>query len=279
MKRSTLLTLTLVTLLALTAAPALAGKKSQKNNQNQDQQQSQQSNQQQRRFKVQSLLNGQPNWQQIFKKHKPHQDPSPTTPIDPGNGAGGSPVTEPVVEPVTPPSRPGYVWVNGHWERAKAPKQPTMIVDPIPTQGGPVVRDHRDGIGANGGVTVTTTQGGPIVRDHRKSTTIFNPTGGKTWTVAPTVRDHRTITPPPLASGQGGGVTVTTTPGGGTRDNAITGGGPNPLELLAEGAAKVGNVFGIGYGEVTSGNGSAPSGPTIRDHRTPAPVVRDHRSK
>ena len=268
MKRSTLLTLTLVTLLALNAAPALAGKKSQKNNQNQDQQQGQQSNQQQRRFKVQSLLSGQPNWQQIFKKHKPHQDPKPI-----------EPVKDPVVEPVTPPSRPGYVWVNGHWERAKAPTKPTMVVDPILTQGGPVVRDHRDSTTGNGGVTVTT-QGGPNIRDHRKSTTIFNPTGGKTWTVAPTVRDHRTITPPPLASGQGhGGVTVTTTPGGGTRDNAITGSGPNPIELLAEGAVKVGNVFGIGYGEVTSGNGSAPSGPTIRDHRTPGPIVRDHRNK
>lgn len=311
MKRSTLLTAAVVTLVALQAAPALAGKKSRKNNQNQDQQQNQQQDQQQgqqRKFNVQSLLNGQPNWQSLIKKHKKHDQP--VTPLDPGRPDDRVPVEEPVV--VTPPSRPGFVFVDGHWEREKAPKVPTTIVDPASTVGttgtvvvrdhrtqkppfsvgkpplstgqghggvtvtsgaGPIIRDHRDG-----GATVTT-QGGPIIRDHRKSTNIFNPTGGKTWTVGPTVRDHRTITPPPLASGNGqGGVTVTATPGGGQRDNAITGSGPNPLDLLAEGAAKVGNVFGIGYGEVTSGNGSAPKGPTIRDHRAPAPVVRDHRT-
>ena len=268
MKRSTLLTLSVVTLVALQAAPALAGKKSRNNNQNQDQQQDQQQNQQ-RKFNVQSLLNGQPDWQGMFKKHKHHQDESPVTPLDPGRGDG----RVPVAEPITPPRRPGFVWVKDHWERARTPK---LIVDPVTTQDGPVVRDHRDGLGSNGGVTVTT-QGGPIVRDHRSSATIFNPNGGKVWTAGTTVRDHRTITPPPLSNGQGG-VTVTTTPGGGKRDNAITGSGPNPLDLLAEGAAKVGNVFGIGYGEVTSGDGSAPSGPTVRDHRTAGPVVRDHRT-
>jgi len=182
MKRSTLLALTLVTLLALNAAPALAGKKKSKN-QNQDQQQNDQQKQQQRSFKVNSLLNNQTNWQQVFKKHKHHQDPSPTTPIDPGNGAGGAPVAEPVAEPITPPNRPGFVWVDGHWEREKAPKSPKVVVTPIPPQGGPIVRDHRDGLGSNGGVTVTTTPGdgsaasGPTIRDHRTS--------------GPIVRDHR----------------------------------------------------------------------------------------
>jgi hypothetical protein len=144
-----------------------------------------------------------------------------------------------------------------------------VIVDPIPPQNGLIVRDHRD------------------------SVTIFNPAGGKTWTVGPT------MTPPPLSNNQGsvtvprgggrvvrdhrsglgasGGVTVTTTPGGGRRDNAITGSGPNPIELLAEGAAKVGNVLGIGSGEITAVGGSAASGPTIRDHRSSGPIVRDHR--
>ena len=53
---------------------------------------------------------------------------------------------------------------------------------------------------------------------------------------------------------------MTTTPGGGTRDNAITGSGPNPLELAVDGLAEVGNVFGIGYGSIT------PVGDS-RDHR------------
>jgi hypothetical protein len=307
MKRSTLLTLSVVTLVALQAAPALAGKKSRKNDQDQQQNQSQnqQQNQSQRKFNVQSLLNGQPDWQGVFKKHKHHDDDdAPNTPLDPGRPDDRVPVDE----PVTPPSRPGYVWVNGHWERERASTKPTVIVDPIQTQStivvrdhrtvkppfvsggqgqggvtvtsgnGPIIRDHRDSSTSNGGVTVTSGAG-PTIRDHRDSVTIFNPTGSKVWTAGPTVRDHRTITPPPLAGKNGqGGVTVTTTPGGGSRDNAITGSGPNPLDLLAEGAAKVGNVFGIGYGEVTSGDGSAPSGPIVRDHRPAGPVVRDHRT-
>lgn len=260
MKRSTLLTLTLATLVALNAAPALAGKKSQKNNQNQSQQQDQQSNQQQRRFKVESLLGGQPNWQQVFKKHKKPQKPTPVVPLDPGRGDGRVPV-----EPETPQGRPGFVWVKDHWERARAPKSPNVIVDPIPPQNGPIVRDHRDGLGANGGVTVTTTQGGPIVRDHRKSTTIFNPTGGKTWTVGPTVRDHRTITPPPSSNGQGG-VTVTSGAGPIVRDHRTT--TPPPLVSGQGGGVTV---------TTTPGDGSATSGPTIRDHRTSGPIVRDHR--
>jgi hypothetical protein len=276
MKRSTLLTLSVVTLVALQAAPALAGKKSRNNNQNQDQQQDQQQNQQ-RKFNVQSLLNGQPDWQSLIKKHKKHDQP--VTPLDPGRPDD----RVPVAEPVTPPSRPGYVFVDGHWERDRAPKSPKVIVDPVTPQDAPIVRDHRTIkppalSNGQGGVTVTSGNG-PVVRDHRNSTTIFNPTGGKVWTAGPTVRDQRTITPPPISSGNGrGGVTVTTTPGGGKRDNAITGSGPNPLDLLAEGAAKVGNVFGIGYGEVTSGDGSAPSGPIVRDHRPAGPVVRDHRT-
>ncbi len=305
MKRSTLLSLTLATLLALNAAPALAGKndkKSKKQNQNQQQNQSQKQLKDLRRpFNLQSPLSNSANVQQTFKKHKKPHDQKP---IDPGRGDGRVPV-----EPVTPQGPPGFVFVDGHWQRAKAQKSP-QVIQPQPTQATVVVRDHRErrpgGRPSPGQLDPSKAPGGVIVSTpgkfgpQKQQTTIFNPTGDKTWTVAPTVRDHRTIKPPPVASGKGGSLPagganvrdhrggaggsggmggVTVTPGGGRQINEITGSGPNPLDLLMDGVVKVGNVFGIGYGEITSGNGSAPSGPVVNDHRSPRPPVRDHRSK
>ena len=73
-------------------------------------------------------------------------------------------------KPVTPQGRPGFAWVDGNWERERAPTPPKIIVDPAPDSVGPVVRDHR-----------ATSQS--IIRDHRTST-------------APIVRDHRTTAVP-----------------------------------------------------------------------------------
>jgi hypothetical protein len=108
---------------------------------------------------------------QTFKKH--HKD-KPTRPDD----------RVEVPEPQAPPSRPGYVWVNGHWERAKStPALPTggnIIVNPI--QPSMQTRDHRTPHSpgnqrdthpippplavSNGSVTVTVTNPNQKPRDH-----------------------------------------------------------------------------------------------------------------
>src|SRR5688572_6973623 len=51
-------------------------------------------------------------YQKLIQKH---HKPKPI-PIDPGPG-NGKPL-EPVNQP--PQGPPGYIWVNGHWERVKA---------------------------------------------------------------------------------------------------------------------------------------------------------------
>jgi len=180
------------------------------------------------------------------KKHHHHHDNEQEPmqepiPLDPGLGDGQEP-TDPV-----PPTREGYVWVNGHWERAKAGSRVTNSVQPL--------------------------SGDVIVRDHRKPKSIF-PEGA-------TVRDHRTVTGttsstgkpgrgqrfprPPVSAGNGnGGVTVTTTnPSAPPRnkDKVITGTG-FPFD-----------IFDVG--EVPP-NRDHRTKPVVRDHRT-KPVVRDHR--
>lgn len=100
------------------------------------------------------------------KFHKPKPTPIP---IDPGRGDG-----KPVDPPHQPPQGPpGFVWVNGHWERVKAPTGPPVVVRDHrkPTPGNVIVRDHR-----------TPSPGGVIVRDHR------SPSPGGVI-----VRDHRTV--------------------------------------------------------------------------------------
>jgi len=132
-----------------------------------------------------------------FKKHHGHkQEPkSNPIPIDPGKGDGRVPVAPvPTTPPVVPAPRDGFVWVNGHWERAKAPRK---VANPYPAdvtvrdhRTTPVVRDHRTPTGS--------FPAGTTVRDHRTNT--GNASGGVTVTAvnpwsakdAPTIRDHRT---------------------------------------------------------------------------------------
>lgn len=126
-----------------------------------------------------------------FKKHHgPQQNPKHNPiPIDPGRGDGRVPVDPvPSTPPANPAPRDGFVWVNGHWERAQAAPQ---AVNPYPA--GTTVRDHR---ATTGGVTVRDHRTTPVVRDHR-TTTGSSPAGA-------TVRDHRTST-----GNTSGGVTVT----------------------------------------------------------------------
>jgi hypothetical protein len=148
-----------------------------------------------------------------FKSHHSHK-PEPKTnpiPIDPGRGDGRVPVNPP---PLTPPvvrdhrdgttsqGAGGFVFVDGHWERAKAAPK---VVNPYPA--GTTVRDHRSTTGSfPPGATVrdhrATTESfpaGTTVRDHR-TTTNSNASGGVTVIVTnplpdnagPTIRDHRT---------------------------------------------------------------------------------------
>lgn len=172
-----------------------------------------------------------------LKKHHDHKPPETTnpTPIDPGRGDDRVPV-----DPVVPQGRPGYVWVNGHWERERA-NQPTGPVIVDPTLVGPVVRDHREPRPAN---NVPWGTGTPVVRDHRSGapTTPWN-TGtpvvrdhrdGAAGGAGPVVRDHRTKS---TSTGASGGVTVTGANPGSARPTSRGGRSVtikiwNPLSLL-----------------------------------------------
>jgi hypothetical protein len=120
-------------------------------------------------------------YQKIAKKyHKPKP-----IPIDPGRG-DGKPIEPAPQQP--PQGPPGFVWVNGHWERVKAPTGPTVVVRDHRKPSTVIIRDHR-------------TPGGVVVRDHRSPGTVI-------------VRDHRTpkgdwTSRPQDASSSPGGVIVT----------------------------------------------------------------------
>ena len=143
-----------------------------------------------------------------FKKHhgdqpEPKKDPIP---IDPGRGDGRMPVTPlPTTPPVVRDHRDGastrggdFVFVNGHWERVKAPK----VVKPTsPFPPGTVVRDHRTpGSPLASGPTIRDHRTAPVVRDHR------TPPAIRDHRTAPVIRDHRTG-----SADASGGVTVTVT--------------------------------------------------------------------
>jgi hypothetical protein len=113
----------------------------------------------------------------VQKLHKPK-----SIPIDPGRG-DGKPV-EPAHQ--SPQGPPGFIWVNGHWERIKAP---------VPQHPAVVVRDHRK---------AKTIQ--VIVRDHRTTGEVV-------------IRDHRVVTAgdgrqvqPQDVSSSPGGVKVSDSP-------------------------------------------------------------------
>src|SRR6478735_3706815 len=62
-------------------------------------------------------------WGGSKNHHGHHEQPNKNPiPIDPGRGDDRVPVNPtPVVPPVVRDHRDGFVFVNGHWERAKAP--------------------------------------------------------------------------------------------------------------------------------------------------------------
>jgi hypothetical protein len=180
--------------------------------------------------------------------HKKDKDKKPPVPLDPGRGDGRVPV-----EPTTPPARPGFVWVNDHWERERAPKP----------------------LGNPNGSTWTDNYG-PNVRDHRTSPP--PPMGN----FPGAVRDHRSNASMP------GGVTVTST--GRPRGNSIPTFQDPLMDALSRGASAVGkgaSSVGSALGDLFSTEVGDPpqqgTGPVIRDHRTPPPsnfpgTIRDHRT-
>jgi hypothetical protein len=130
------------------------------------------------------------------KLHDKWHKPKPK-PIDPGPG-NGQPLDPP---PAIPQGPPGFVWVNGHWERVKAPhggevQAPSVVVRDHrkPAPHGVVIRDHR-------------TKDAVVVRDHRtgrpgdggqqQTTDVSSHSGGVTVSNSPQqrpsvqVRDHR----------------------------------------------------------------------------------------
>jgi hypothetical protein len=125
----------------------------------------------------------------IQKLHKPKP-----IPIDPGRG-DGKPL-DPAQQP--PQGPPGFVWVNGHWERIKAP---------VPQHPAVVVRDHRKAKTSQVIVRDHRTTGGVVVRDHRvvaagegrqvQPQDVSSSPGGVTVSDSPAnqgvvIRDHRT---------------------------------------------------------------------------------------
>jgi hypothetical protein len=129
-------------------------------------------------------------YRRLAKKfHKPEP-----IPIDPGRGDGRVPVEPKPVEPQPPQGPPGFIFINGHWERVKAnggaapnaPQSSTIEVRDHRTVvpgGGWQVRPMRpqDVSSSPGGVKVThsprwpikdqSVYGGSQVRDHRTITT------------------------------------------------------------------------------------------------------------
>jgi len=137
-------------------------------------------------------------------------------------------------QPKRVPNRPGYVWVNDHFERVKvgdAPRNPgagSFASDNV--------RDHRD----NAKPTYGYPGYGQGYPGHHG-----RPNGS--------------------LSNQPGGVSVTTTPGGNTRDNAIIGEGPG-LHTLVN-----------GFKDLITTEVGDNSRPAVVDHRWPA-GTRDHRT-
>ena len=139
------------------------------------------------------------------KQHGDRPEPKKNPiPIDPGRGDGRVPVS-PV--PITPPAvrdhRDGastqggdFVFVNGHWERVKAPQ---VVKPKSPFPPGTVVRDHRTPNSPfPAGATVRDHRTTSVIRDHRTTPVV------RDHRTTPVIRDHRTG-----SADASGGVTVT----------------------------------------------------------------------
>jgi hypothetical protein len=255
MKRSILTAVVVLSVFSLVAS-ASAGQKNRDRDQHNSNNGNFQKYAQNRSLNLQSD-GGISNIVSHFKKKCRKHDDNPK-PLDPGRGDDRVPVA-----PVTPQGPPGFVWVNGHWERERATKTPTMIVDPIRGSAGPIVRDHRttsptvrdhrtisaivrDHRNISPTVRDHRTISVPVVRDHR---TIVVPTVRDHRTIStPVVRDHRTTSGPVVRDHRNGstqgGVSVATDPNSIRNSGIPTLRGPSPLDMLGSGMSKIASALG-----------------------------------
>jgi hypothetical protein len=202
MKRATKTGLAVVSLLALTATASAGPFGSWNNNGGQP--------------STDRQYGQRPSKQELFQKlTKKFHKPKPI-PIDPGRGDGHTP-TNP--QPQPPQGPPGFIFVNGHWERVRAPGAGTPGV---PHNSTVVVRDHR-----------TETPGTVIVRDHRTESpgTVIVRDHRTDASGTVIIRDHRNVTPdggwqvrpapPKDVSSSPGGVTVTSSPRSPIKDQGV----------------------------------------------------------
>jgi hypothetical protein len=177
MKRMSNIGLVLVSLLALTATASAEPEATGPGNNNGDQRSA--------RWQYKNWQSNREFYRRLTKKfHKPEP-----IPIDPGRGDGRVPVEPKSVEPQPPQGPPGFIFVNGHWERVKANggAAPHSTIE---------VRDHR----------TVAPGGGWQVRPMRPQDVSSSPGGVKVansprWSIkdqsvygGTQVRDHRTIT-------------------------------------------------------------------------------------
>ena len=155
-----------------------------------------------------------------------------------------------------PPSRPGYVWKNGHWERAKAvnTSEATLLLTTPPSRPGYVWNNGQWERAKSVGTSVST-QGRPLntaveIRDHRTVVTPPPARSSGRGSYAPYGRYG--VTPPPVDKA-GNTVKVTVTPGS-QRDRTIYGTGPGLHSLW--------DIIHPTFPELTLEES--------RDHRTPS---------
>jgi hypothetical protein len=107
-----------------------------------------------------SQHNNHPVWNQNGGHTNHHQEPAQLDPGRPDGRVEVADVAAPVQTP--PPSRPGYVFVNGHWERATA-NSAAMIG--TPTNASVEIRDHRTDQPTNHGARPGTGYYQPTTSD------------------------------------------------------------------------------------------------------------------
>jgi hypothetical protein len=173
------------------------------------------------------------------------------------------PTTKPFGDGRVPvvPTRPGFVWVNGHWERARANSiVHSAAATPPRNPGGVSVTPSP--VRVPGGVTVAP-QGISPPHPVRPPQVVLQPT-----VIAPPAvsrpfghRPSQGGYQPYPAQRPNGGVTVTETPNSVRNQGIPTLSGPGPVQMLENGASAVGSAL------VDLFSTEVGSPPPDRDHR------------
>ncbi len=132
-----------------------------------------------------------------------------------------------VPEPQPPQGRPGYVWVNGHWEREKAIPEPTQIRPGYVWVNGHWERATATQATSSGVTTIVNPLSAQMqVRDQRTT----NAVQGTDSSASGYHPGYKPL-PPPLAGGNGSVTVTVTDPTQKPRDNAIRGVGFPFIEI------------------------------------------------